>query len=234
MKVNHVKEKKLDVFQFIPKDFDIKNKKKEESFDFIRFVVISDTHMCHESLQVPSGDVLIHCGDFTNHGTIFEANSFNNFLGTLPHKHKITIPGNHENIPDLLFLSNTRLLLDETIELFGIKIHGSRFKPYNLFNWFMNDGQAKDDFNDIPNDVDILLTHQPGISKFRRNNSALEKKILMYKPKIHLFGHIHEAHGIYTDLNEDTIFICGSSLISKKKQTVNDPIIFDYSIPKMM
>ena len=92
----------------------------------------------------------------------------------------------------------------------------------------MNDNQAKDNFDDIPSDVDILLSHQPGISKFRRFNSSLEEKILKFKPKLHLFGHTHEAYGIYEKLNSDTIFICGSSIISKTKQTVNDPIVFEF------
>jgi len=35
----------------------------------MRYVVISDTHNLHQKLTIPSGDVLIHCGDFTNKGS---------------------------------------------------------------------------------------------------------------------------------------------------------------------
>ena len=49
-----------------------------------------------EKLIVPDGDVLLHGGDFTKRGTRKEVQHFNKFLGSLPHKHKIVIAGNHE------------------------------------------------------------------------------------------------------------------------------------------
>jgi hypothetical protein len=45
----------------------------------VTFVVISDTHNLHDSLQdLPSADILIHAGDFTSWGT-----ACNFILGTL-------------------------------------------------------------------------------------------------------------------------------------------------------
>jgi predicted phosphodiesterase len=35
----------------------------------MRLVLISDTHMVHDTLDIPAGDVLIHAGDFTCHGS---------------------------------------------------------------------------------------------------------------------------------------------------------------------
>ena len=35
---------------------------------------------------VPEGDILIHAGDFTNYGRREEAEKFNTWLGTLPHR----------------------------------------------------------------------------------------------------------------------------------------------------
>uniref|UniRef100_H2YAX2 Calcineurin-like phosphoesterase domain-containing protein n=1 Tax=Ciona savignyi TaxID=51511 RepID=H2YAX2_CIOSA len=63
-----------------------------------RFVCISDTHARHRDLiyNVPDGDVLLHCGDFTNLGKLEEVIDFNDWLATLPHKHKIVIAGNHD------------------------------------------------------------------------------------------------------------------------------------------
>ena len=34
----------------------------------LRVVVISDTHGMHRKVNVPDGDVLVHCGDFCGHG----------------------------------------------------------------------------------------------------------------------------------------------------------------------
>ena len=48
------------------------------------------------SRSIPEGDVLLHTGDFTMRGGEQEVIDFNEWLGTLPHKHKIVIAGNHE------------------------------------------------------------------------------------------------------------------------------------------
>ena len=65
------------------------------SKEHIRVVCVSDTHnqtskMTHD---FPDGDILIHAGDFSEAGHISEVISFNKWLGTLPHKHKIVIAG---------------------------------------------------------------------------------------------------------------------------------------------
>ena len=59
---------------------------------------MSDTHTYTDRLpfDVPNGDILLHCGDFTHRGRYHEVEEFNAWLGTLPHKHKIVIAGNHE------------------------------------------------------------------------------------------------------------------------------------------
>lgn len=57
----------------------------------MKLVCISDTHNQHNLLSIPDGNVLIHAGDATNLGTFQEWNKFNQWLGTLPHKHKICI-----------------------------------------------------------------------------------------------------------------------------------------------
>ncbi|XP_043223410.1 metallophosphoesterase domain-containing protein 1-like isoform X2 [Amphibalanus amphitrite] len=64
----------------------------------LRFVCMSDTHSLtpHLTMPVPDGDVLIHAGDFTKCGRIEEVELFNNWLASLPHRHKIVIAGNHE------------------------------------------------------------------------------------------------------------------------------------------
>jgi hypothetical protein len=76
----------------------------------VRFVVISDTHDHHFCEQqghrhpapiIPEGDVLIHAGDYTSTGTEHQVAQFNAWLGSLPHKHKIVIAGNHELTFDL-------------------------------------------------------------------------------------------------------------------------------------
>ena len=59
----------------------------------MKIVAISDTHGLHGSLTIPDGDLLIHAGDLTRHGTLNDVQEFNYFLGSLPHPHKIVIAG---------------------------------------------------------------------------------------------------------------------------------------------
>jgi Calcineurin-like phosphoesterase len=64
----------------------------------IRIVVMSDTHALtrHLKFDVPDGDIFIHAGDFSACGSLSEIQEFNEWLGELPHKHKLVIAGNHE------------------------------------------------------------------------------------------------------------------------------------------
>lgn len=67
-------------------------------FQQIRFVVMSDTHDMQYKFDfpIPEGDVFIHGGDFSGVGRVKEVKAFNDWLGRLPHPHKIVIAGNHE------------------------------------------------------------------------------------------------------------------------------------------
>lgn len=54
------------------------------SEDKVRFVCLSDTHSRIEGLEnfiIPSGDVLLHAGDFTGVGRTSEVDIFNKFIG---------------------------------------------------------------------------------------------------------------------------------------------------------
>mmetsp|Transcript_36318 Transcript_36318/g.95747 ORF Transcript_36318/g.95747 Transcript_36318/m.95747 type:complete len:399 (-) Transcript_36318:304-1500(-) len=70
----------------------------------VRFVCISDTHsyeskamsMATALESIPDGDVLLHCGDFSNVGRLEEVASFAEWFGQLPHARKIIIAGNHD------------------------------------------------------------------------------------------------------------------------------------------
>lgn len=59
---------------------------------------MSDTHSKTHLMKydIPHGDIFIHAGDFTSNGELEEVKQFNEWLGRLPHTHKIVIAGNHE------------------------------------------------------------------------------------------------------------------------------------------
>lgn len=184
----------------------------------MRLICISDTHNQHEALKLPEGDVLIHAGDFTGMGRAPEVEAFAKWFGAQPHKHKILIAGNHDwlferdneqarawlmrHCPKVIFLQ------DSGIEIEGVKFWGSPWTPFFL-NWAFNLKRGlplAEKWSMIPSDTHVLITHGPthGILDLTRHGKnvgcedlrdALEKRL---RPKLHVFGHIHEGYGTYT------------------------------------
>ena len=62
----------------------------------MRLVCISDTHGDHELVTLPEGDVLIHAGDISAHGTADGTRKFIDWFGRQAFKHHIFIAGNHD------------------------------------------------------------------------------------------------------------------------------------------
>jgi Icc-related predicted phosphoesterase len=210
----------------------------------MRVVVISDTHNQHRKLLLPEGDMIIHCGDVCGRGTSTEVYDFIKWFSSLPFKYKIFIAGNHDfyfekkgisELQEELDENNIIYLNDSSIEVEGIKFWGSPVQPW-FYNWAFNRQRGEDikkHWDLIPDDIDILITHGPpkGILDITQNGDNvgcedLFQAIERVKPKYNLFGHIHEAYGIYDTIYSDTIFI-NASVLNENYQLVNKPIIID-------
>ena len=121
-----------------------------------RVVCLSDTHGLHRRMpEIPDGDVLIHAGDFL--GLRRDLSDFNDWLGELPHRHKIVIAGNHDSLlqesPELALpaLSNAIYLQDSGVELEGLRFWGSPWTPTFMNWWFMLVSRPLDIVRLIPN-----------------------------------------------------------------------------------
>ncbi|KIJ14274.1 hypothetical protein PAXINDRAFT_176827 [Paxillus involutus ATCC 200175] len=75
-------------------DYDPSNPPPHPGPGYTRFVCLSDTHSA--TFEVPDGDVLLHSGDLSNHGSYSELDVTMKWLKELPHPVKIIIAGNHE------------------------------------------------------------------------------------------------------------------------------------------
>ncbi len=184
------------------------------------------------SPPLPKGDMIIHSGDL-GESKADTRNFLHWFAGLKDYRYKIFIAGNHdryvEGAPDdFLSYSNhyrsITYLEDSSVEIEGLKIYGS---PYtrNLPSWAfqVKDGEeAVKHWSKIPDDTDILVTHGPpyGILdevinlRGRTDRSvgckSLRERVEEVKPKLHVFGHIHEGRG--TELRNGTTFINASML----------------------
>ena len=192
----------------------------------MRLVLISDTHSRHKHLKIPDGDVLIHAGDFTGIGDEKDFIQFNSWLGTLPHKYKLITAGNHDKLAETnrnlakSLISNGTLLLDESFEIDGVNFYFSPYTPlFRNWSFMLPRSSMKYVWEKIPENTDVLVTHGPphGIldvvyNRFNVNAGceALRDRVLEIKPKIHIFGHIHEGRGEFK--NKHTHYINASSL----------------------
>jgi Icc-related predicted phosphoesterase len=136
----------------------------------MRIVLISDTHGEHNSVQIPSGDVLIHAGDLTPSGKHAEVGAAAKWLGSLPHRYKIAIAGNHDMLfesspahaASLLRNAGVTYLQDSGVEIEGLLIYGSPWQPA-FMHWAFNvpRGGLSKYWDNIPCGLDILVTHGP-------------------------------------------------------------------------
>jgi Icc-related predicted phosphoesterase len=191
----------------------------------LRLVLLSDTHQIHRDVDVPDGDIFIHAGDFTTFSESMQAVAdFNDWLGELPHRYKIVVPGNHEYFleadpSDRFMLDKAIVLINEGTEIEGLRIWGSPVTP--MCSGAFGLSSAKDRkrlYARIPWDIDVLVSHGPPfgildtapISGLHEGCRELLDAVTRVKPKLHVFGHIHTAYGTYQ--TEHTIFINAARL----------------------
>ena len=165
---------------------------------------ISDTHGKHNQLKdIPSADILVHSGDFTMSGTEDEAIDFLEWFIDQPHRHKILVAGNHD---DCLWGESIEGLPDNChyLDCSGVTIHGVTFYGVPLFMEDVMNGNMEEKYSEIPSETDVLITHEPPLGIMDSNgeygygSSELLAKVLEIGPKLHLFGHIHNATGIHS------------------------------------
>jgi Icc-related predicted phosphoesterase len=210
----------------------------------IRIVCISDTHGLHSQLKVPDADVLIHAGDFMRSGRDFnEIFDFNQWLGHLPHKHKIVIAGNH----DLLFeafpeaakarLTNATYLENSGAAVLGLNFWGSPVQPaFN--NWAFNVDRGapiRKYWARIPDTVDVLVTHGPPFGILDKTDILaphlgcvdLAEAVARVKPGLHVFGHIHGGYGQEKGPKSTQSVNCAA--LDEKYALANNAIVIEIS-----
>lgn len=207
-----------------------------------KFVCVSDTHMKHQKIDVPFGDVFVHAGDLTVSGTLEELYDVLTWISALPHALKLVTPGNHDKDlqdPKIVALlrekfPNIHILIDETITFEGLKIHGSPWVSVFGDWWFMIGSVEKraQKWFMIPDDVDILITHMPAAGILdkdaygeRHGCIALDYRIArLTRLKLHVFGHIHPSAGI---LRRGQIISVNAASVRGEGRGVRKPFVVD-------
>lgn len=225
----------------------------------VRIVCISDTHNYHKSVQLPSGDILIHAGDSTNRGSIEDIFAFGQWMAEQPFQYKIAISGNHDfgfqdsgrqaqvafygtskdeekHKNGVYYLQDSGMVCDVGGE--KISVYGSPWQPW-FHNWAFNayPDKLKEIWAMIPKDIDILVTHGPAYKLLDqcddgRHVGCHELRIALQskKPKLHVFGHIHESHGSGRFGNT---LLANASICTLRYNPTQGPLVYEYENGKM-
>jgi Icc-related predicted phosphoesterase len=165
--------------------------------------------------------MVIHSGDATNHPHPHknerEMRDFITWFDRLNIKHKVFVPGNHDTSIEYSYVTHSEfqnlgihLLVDELVELDGIKIYGSPWCPqWGTWSYMLPRQTLYDKvWNKMPDEVDVLVTHTPAMGTLDLTYHSppqggpsvgyenvgcedLGRRVREVKPKLHCFGHIH-------------------------------------------
>lgn len=187
----------------------------------MRLVLLADTHTFEADLagKIPDGDMLVHAGDLGRAGDESELAVVAAWLRSLPHRHKVVVPGNH----DALFEDDPArardlfdglvVLIDEAATVGGLRVYGSPWTPrYHSWSFMKERGAPMAAvWTKIPDDLDLLITHGPpkGVlddaSRYRGGTWAgselagceeLARRVALVRPRVHAFGHVHGRQGV--------------------------------------
>ncbi len=201
----------------------------------MRIVAVADTHLFHDELVVPDGDVFVHAGDMCQSGDLDELRHALDWIRSLPHRTKVIIAGNH----DFAFAEHPRearaladgfvYLQDSGTTIDGVSFWGSPWQPeFNDWAFNLPRGPAlADKWALIPDQVDVLVTHGPpfGIGDHgpvagRLGCEDLLARVKVVRPKLHMFGHIHQDGGVWR--HGETLFANVTTWECERAPTVID------------
>jgi predicted phosphohydrolase len=184
----------------------------------MRIVAVADTHLFTKDYAVPDGDVFVHAGDLCRGGWMKELERAAPWIRSLPHRHKIVVAGNHdwtfarpserEASRAMIEAAGATYLEDAETTIDGVRVYGSPWQPaFNDWAFNLPRGRALAEvWAKIPEGLDVLITHGPpagfgdATSVERREGCAdLLARVKIAKPRVHLFGHIHEDGGAWTE-----------------------------------
>jgi Icc-related predicted phosphoesterase len=207
---------------------------------------ISDTHGNHDQLKVPNDiDIVIFSGDGANYRdpieNLKEYNKFFYWFKNLPIEYKILIAGNHDTCIEANLFDKREFKLNgiEYLENSGLIINninfwGSPITPtFNDWSFMKSRHKIYKVWDMIPTSTDVLITHgaPKGVLDLTENHkrqlemvgcSNLNKQVFKrIKPKLHLFGHIHNRHkNVYNNngiLTINNITFSNASLVQDGK-----------------
>ncbi len=190
----------------------------------MKVVCISDTHGRHRRLAIPRCELLVHAGDGTRRGRLSELDDLLSWMADQPAERRVFVAGNHDRCcevdpwrtQELARARGVTYLVDEGITVEGRTIWGSPVTP-RFRNMAFNRERGPTiaaHWAKIPAGLDLLVTHGPPhglgdrvIVGIHAGCEDLLTRVREVEPRVHIFGHIHEAAGAYRLPELSTRFI---------------------------
>lgn len=170
---------------------------------------------------------------------IFIGGNHDNLLtDSIPKIHTCPV---RRNLDTNNYLELFEYLCDSGTEFNGLKIWGAPWtlkfdgmNPHCMAFTCDTEEELAEKWGKIPYDVDILITHSPSFGNYdwikNRDRTvgpsvgslSLWMKCLEIRPKLHVFGHIHEAYGHCEHSNG--IKLINASHVNERYEPINKPI----------
>ena len=174
----------------------------------MRVLAVSDLHLdeaAAEALVSAAGaaDLVLAAGDFANAHRGLDA-----FMARLApiSDRMICVPGNNETLDALRGATEATVLHGEAIDWQGLRIAGlgggiPPLPPMPWESWGLTETEARTALDTIDR-ADILITHSPplglGDNHERHGHigsEAIKDALLRLKPRLAVWGHIHDCWG---------------------------------------
>jgi Icc-related predicted phosphoesterase len=200
--------------------------------------------------ELDKGDLLIVAGDLTSRDEAHQHFTMWNWLSNQNYKKIVVIAGNHDRFIESFdgehvithWSKNLTYLCDSGTEFQGLKIFGSpwtktfpELNPHCQAFTLDTEDEMMNKFEKIPHDTDILITHSPPWGVLDQTIQGLSVgspslfSWLKYveRPKLHVFGHVHEAYGkmeCFMSYDNKMMISVNASYVNELYQPVNKPV----------
>lgn len=164
---------------------------------------------------------------------------FNSWLGELPHRQRVVIPGNHDRAFDKdpqfrAEITNAVLLINEGVRLCGLNIWGPPVTCENAAYGHTTWEERARLYASIPKDTHVLITHSPPSGILDREPGSLRSEgctelraaVIRLQPRLHVFGHVYAGYG--THQGESMLYV-NAALLGWLGDLENRPFVLDIS-----
>lgn len=198
-----------------------------------------------EQPNLPSGDILLHLGDFAiDKGGTARRNAverFDRWLSQQPHSVKIIVRGNHDPHHANFPISGASYVTEPTTLTFGEQVMALIPYGHGGFN-----APKAHRHNLLPSTCDILATHEPPrnildkcLSGESAGSGGIRKAVEKMKglpPKLWVCGHIHEGRGALrttfgtkSDTRETLVVNAANANHGRADHLLYGPVVLDVS-----